>query len=327
MVIGSNSTERDRRREAAATWWVRLAADDATESDWLAFEQWLDAPENRAQYERIEIAMLAVDENRDALSAGLAERGGQITPFPVHRLRNFAIWASAAAAAVVIAVVGVESLAPEPVQHFAYAAPAYATRQVTLSDGTIVILNRGAAIDAQYSKRERRVALLSGEASFAVKHDAAQAFVVSAGANQITDIGTEFNVLDHDGALTVTVREGVVAISTAATAATRVEHGQQFRADASGAMAVVNVNPDDSFSWRDGRLSYHDATLAAIANDMNRYGGVPVRIADARAASLRFSGVLIIDTPQVMTQHLEDFLPVQSTQDATGIVLRSRNTP
>jgi transmembrane sensor len=313
MNGGLERTREDARREAAA-WHVRLASGRARERDWLAFENWLISTENRAAYDQIEAALLEIEANRDAIASRLEEGARRIVPFPGQKRKFSAIWASVAAAALVIAFVGVKMLstpAQAPTeQRVAYAAPADAARQVTLPDATIVNLNRGAAIDAHFTRDSRRVVLVAGEASFVVTHDASHPFVVEAGDGRIADVGTEFDVLSHIGALTVTVREGVVDVMTARVSRTRVERGQQLRVGAgAGDAFLASVNPDDAFAWQE---------------DISRYSRVPVRIGDAQIAALRFSGVLAIDKPEAMISRLEGFLPVRFTQDENGIILRSR---
>ena len=315
----------DARRQAAAAWHVRLASADVSERDWVAFEQWLSAPGNREAYDRIEAALLALDDHRGAIVEQLAAASDNVVSFPAKRMKLSAAWVSAAAAAIALVFVGAKLLAPPAEQHFAYAAPADSARKVTLADASVVNLNRGASIDFYFSSVGRRVSLKAGEASFAVKHDAARPFSVETSSGQITDIGTEFNVLDRAGVLTVTVREGVVNVAAAHSAPTRVEKGQQFKLDAAhGQATLATVNPDDAFAWREGRLVYHNASLADVVADISRYGGRTVSVADAPTGALRFTGVLVIDKPEAMIARLVGFLPIRSTQDAKGITLRSR---
>ena len=92
----------DARRQAAAAWHVRLASADVSERDWVAFEQWLSAPGNREAYDRIEAALLALDDHRGAIVEQLAAASDNVVSFPAKRMKLSAAWVSAAAAAIAI---------------------------------------------------------------------------------------------------------------------------------------------------------------------------------------------------------------------------------
>ena len=61
-----------------------------------------------------------------------------------------------------------------------------------------------------------------------------------------------------------------------------------------GTATVAPVNSGDVGSWKDGRLTYDNATLALVAGDLHRYAGVTVDIPPA-LRERRFSGTLIVD--------------------------------
>ena len=300
------------RREAAAAWLVRLESPEAGEADWMAFEQWLADPENKRALDDIDRALAVVDDHRDAF-----DRRAR-APAVTQRLRSAVFVALASAAAALLFF----QLRPPAPQIFSYEAPASTARAVALPDGTRVTLNRGASLDVTWSPSERRVVLRRGEAAFRVTHNANAPFAVAAGTASISDLGTEFNVLRAPDALTVTVRDGSVSLSNLGRVLT-LSAGDQVRID-NGAIVARRVNADDAFAWREGRLVYRDASLLEVIADLNRYSATPISIGDPQAASLRFSGVLIIDSADAMTTRLEAFLPVRSEHNGSGIVIRSR---
>lgn len=306
--------------DAAAWWRAKLDGDDATEADWLAYEQWLTAsPSNRRAADAIDAALLDVEAHRDALRT--PAESDVVVPFTRRLLARPAVWITAATALAASALLFIVT-APPPEQHFAYAAPATGGQVVDLPDGSIVHLNRGAAISVTYG-RERRVDLTQGEASFAVIHDPSRPFVVAAGDASIRDIGTEFNVALNAASTVVTVRTGEVAISTDQTAEARVIAGLRARV-ADGNVDVSTANADDAFAWQSGRLIYHNAELASVIEDLNRYSNTPITLDSQDANVLQFSGVLVIDEPQTMLARLEAFLPIRSEKDGDRIVVRRR---
>jgi len=97
-----------------------------------------------------------------------------------------------------------------------FAAPEDEVRAVTLTDGTAVRLNTGAAISLQFSAHERGITLLRGEAHFEVTKNPARPFVVHAGALRVRAVGTAFNVRLQAASVEVLVTEGRVQLATVA---------------------------------------------------------------------------------------------------------------
>jgi ferric-dicitrate binding protein FerR (iron transport regulator) len=88
-------------------------------------------------------------------------------------------------------------------------------KTATLPDGSTITLNKNTQI-AYYndSKKQRSVALKSGEAFFDVKPDKQKPFVVEASDATITVVGTSFNVKTGDSATVVIVESGVVRVGS-----------------------------------------------------------------------------------------------------------------
>ncbi len=57
---------------------------------------------------------------------------------------------------------------------------------------------------------------------------------------------------------------------------------------------------------------------------MNRLFPRPVKFADAEAANMRLSGVLIVDEQDAMVDRLSNLLPVRTTTTKDAIVIRAR---
>ncbi len=303
---------RAERREAAAAWLVRLEGADAGEGDWLAFEQWLGDPENKRALDEIDAALAILEDHSRAFRTPPRAR-----PAANQYLRLSLFLGLAAAVGALLIV----QLRPTPPQTFIYEAPANAARTLALPDGGEMTLNRGAVAEVQWSANLRRVSLNRGEAAFRIVHNTTAPFTVLAGAASINDVGTEFDVLRTSSGVRVTVREGSVSVVSAA-GARRLSPGDQVRIE-DRRIALLQTEADDAFAWREGRLVYRDAPLMDVVADLNRYSATPISVAPD-AASLRFSGVLIIDSPTAMIARLEAFLPVHSEHNGNGIVIRSR---
>jgi ferric-dicitrate binding protein FerR (iron transport regulator) len=98
-----------------------------------------------------------------------------------------------------------------------FSAPTYATalgeqRSLQFADGSTVELNSRSKIRVKYSKQERDVELLRGQALFHVAHDTTRPFIVSVGGTRVRAVGTQFDVYKKSTGTVVTVVEGRVAV-------------------------------------------------------------------------------------------------------------------
>ena len=103
----------------------------------------------------------------------------------------------------------------------AHRYPLYATdigerRSITLVDGSTVDLNARSTLRIEFSKSERRVELLDGQALFQVAKDKSRPFIVRSGDATVRAVGTQFDVNRKDSGTTVTVLEGRVAVYSSA---------------------------------------------------------------------------------------------------------------
>jgi transmembrane sensor len=123
-------------------------------------------------------------------------------------------WRRVAIAASVLVIIGGALAMLE------LSAPVYATalgeqRSIQFEDGSTVELNSRSKIRVKYSKQERDVELIEGQALFRVAHDTARPFVVAVGATRVRAVGTQFDVYKKSNGTVVTVVEGRVAVYSA----------------------------------------------------------------------------------------------------------------
>ena len=336
--------KQEAASEDAIAWLLRLQAADAVEADWLALQAWLDAaPENRAAYDRAE----RVSHELTASAAGLLQGLNDPARSPLAQPRRpvaprresagrrpfraapwRAVGGLAAAAAALVLFVAVRPEPPAPAQ--VYQTVKGENRMLALADGSRVHLNSGSRIAVRLDRKGRHVELTDGEAAFDVAHDPDRPFLIAAGERDIRVIGTEFDVLRHQGRLRVTVRRGVVSVQSP-EGAVRAEPIMLRAGDelehrpGSRLWTVRRVDPDAAFAWRNGDLVYRDQRLDEVVDDLNRYLPTPVRV-EGEAAALRFSGVLRIDGEDEMVRRLQAFLPIAADHGPNGVTLRLART-
>ena len=324
------STERVRSdaignaalQQQAALWALRLAGEDPVRAamDWDGLTAWLERdPAARPTLDRAEAALSFVHLNRRELLADM-ERGRRNSRAP----RSSWIWGTATASLAAAAWLLLMPRTPGPQ---VWQAPQNATLDVALSDGSKVTLDRSARLEVRLSRRERAVRLSRGsQALFDVARDLSRPFRIDVGTARVSVLGTRFDVDDTPGGLDVAVGRGTVAVEVAerqGSSAVRVEAGERFSRDLGGHVVVTRVAASNLGAWRSGELTYVDAPLAKLARDLSRYWGRPVTLAPG-AVRLRFTGVLVIDTPAIMAARLGRLAPITVRDTGKGFVLQAR---
>jgi transmembrane sensor len=162
--------------------------------------------------------------------------------------------------------------------------------ELHLTDGTRVVLAPGSRLRvATDFGNERRDLYLEGEAFFEVAHDEQRPFTVYAGNASAHDIGTAFSVRSYaeDRAVQIAVREGIVAMSGVGP----LSAGDVGLLTSDGETSVRHgIEADPMFGWIEGRLSFVDAPLSRVLDDVRRWHHVDIELRDSTLATLPFTG-------------------------------------
>jgi transmembrane sensor len=199
--------------------------------------------------------------------------------------------AASAAAAVIIAVQRPQPAAvPDVPKPRIYETQAAERAEIVLTDGTHITLapESRLRVAAEFGD-ERREVHLEGEAYFNVVHDDAKPFTVYAGSAAAHDIGTAFAVRSYakDSAVQIIVREGSVAMSGVGP----LHAGDVGLLENDGTSSLRHrADVAAMLGWLDGKLSYADAPLARVVDDLHRWQGAEIVIRDPSLASLPFTG-------------------------------------
>jgi transmembrane sensor len=228
----------------------------------------------------------------------------------------------AAAAGLAVAVLP-SVLSQSSVQ--TYATGKGERQRITLADGSIVDLNAESQLRVSFASSERRVVLGEGEAIFDVTHDARRPFKVEATGRVVRVVGTQFDVRNRQGQLTVTVASGRVQVRPIAAAATGraflLTPGQRLEIDRTGAEELIQVDPQEAFSWRSGRLVYRGQPLSEVVADLNRQFPKQIDIDDPELGRMPITGVIVLDEQQAVLTRLSLMLPIRSVPSERGLLL------
>lgn len=279
------------------------------------------------------------DQFGDPLDEQLAE---------VRAGRRGWVWSGAIAAGVAAAALSLwwrgEFLEPAPGPDYRIATGVSEHHELTLPDGSKVVVGASSQLSVDYSRQARTLHLTSGEAYFAVAKDPARPFVVHAGPGTITAIGTEFDVKQIGAKVAVTVVEGTVEVGprsrdrgdaqgTAARTNTfetkRVAAGQSINYGDGAGVTVEKTAAREAKAarmwWRDGNLRYTSRRLDEVIPDVQRYSTRRLVLADARATRVPFTGSVEQRGVENWLEQLGESLPVEvDTSDEQAIVIHVR---
>lgn len=209
----------------------------------------------------------------------------------------------------------------------AYRSEHYLTRvgerqTLNLTDGTVVTLDAASEVAVSWHLFSRRSELQRGQALFEVAPRVYRPWLVDAGQASVRVVGTRFNVDRHASEVRVSVAEGRVAVA-AGGAERELLPGQQVRASNAGLGALVAVDANAVDAWQGGQLVFQRTPLGEVLDTIGRYQDRPVRLQDARLATLPVSGVFDSAHVERLLALLPSILPVQLGKGADGSVLIS----
>jgi len=310
--------------DEAAEWFVanRHGLPDAGQR--AAFAAWLkSSPLNVEEY--LGVALVALDlrhaadpgvsleellaqarsaDDTNVRAIGNARAGGESarSARPAVRWR----FAAVAAAVVVLSVVAFAVLRLG-VDHPAEVR--YATRhgeQITqrLADDSLLHLDTDTAVTVRYSRAQRVVEVERGQVLFEVVHEAGRPFRVVAGAAQVVDVGTRFDVYLQQNSTLVTVLEGQVLVSLVAAPqdastgarSVPVHAGQHIRV--ADGMLLAQSTPAETqrtTAWLRRQITFEQEPLATVAAEFNRYNTPPIEIETPSLRGLAISGTFSAD--------------------------------
>jgi transmembrane sensor len=199
-----------------------------------------------------------------------------------------------------------EFISGSPPQQLTATTPRGGTYQVTLPDGTKVWLNADSKLEfpSKFGKNEQRIVRLSGEGYFEVSKDKAHPFVVQTDKQEVTVLGTHFNISayrDEVNTMT-TLLEGSVKVSSflapPSSRGKRSDEGslghansrdssiprnnvvlkpsQQSVVSGYDRIAIANVDVSDIVDWKNGDFVFRGESLEVVMRKLARWYNIDV---------------------------------------------------
>lgn len=270
---------------------AKRLAGEATAEDERVIGAWLqESAENRQYFESLQrlwnqaptarAATLRPVDTERALQKVKAKIQPVAGTSPARRISMYQ-WIPAAAAVLVVVVTAVFFFRnPSQTPEIQIAATS-ATLTDTLTDGSVVVLNRnsGLRIAGNFNKNERRMRL-SGEAYFAVAPDKEKPFVIEVEQLEVKVVGTEFNVDNRSepGWVKVSVTSGKVQLTAGAQTVLLLPGEQAVYENATGNI-VRSAKPDENVLAYKNRLFQYNATpLKQVVQELSDVYGVDISL-------------------------------------------------
>ena len=316
--------------DKALDWLMRRNSADWTVEEQAEFDAWLEeSMAHKAAYWRADHGWQQADRIRSL--------GFDNDDRPEERAPQRSWWKTAAIAASLLAVVTVGGRIvvphlslqqPTSMELAHFATPTGVRKIVNLTDGSKVELNTQTKLRTGMNDRSRKVWLDSGEAFFDVVHDDKMPFVVYAGQQTITDLGTKFSVRRDGDRVTVNVLEGKVQVQDSqgpeAHAAIITAGDTAISRGASTLIVPKSTERvQNALAWRDGLLNYDQAPLSTVVADFNRYNQTQIVVSDAAAGKILIGGSFQASSVDSFTRLLRDAYGLKVERDDNKVKISS----
>lgn len=192
---------------------------------------------------------------------------------------------------------------------------------ITLADGSTLRLNTDTALSVRVNANQRVVELERGEAFFNVVHDSARPFTVAAGASQIEDIGTRFNVYRKTQQVAVSVLEGSVQVTGNSDVQTLLTAGHAAAFDEQGKeLSSAAIDIAEATAWLEGTLIFDDTPLTEVLSQLSRYYPIRFQLTADKLNGIKISGRFQSGNLDALLKTLQASFPIKLTQVADGII-------
>lgn len=173
--------------------------------------------------------------------------------------------------------VGKTNIPASAVSYNTISTPKGGQYKVILPDGSSVWLN--AASSLKYPTRfigDNRHVELSGEGYFEIAKDAKKPFIVKSQGQEITVLGTHFNVnaYQDEGTTKTTLLEGSVRIDIASSKLSKLLSPNQQALVNNHSIKVSDVKPEEAVAWKNGQFLFKNTDLKNILHQLERWYNV-----------------------------------------------------
>lgn len=302
------SDDAERIDEEAALWFTRMHSQRITTLESTQFKLWLSASSEHAKaYD----AIAGIWRDFDAMPRPTSVK--LISP-KRHFFRLWRPLGNTLAAFFIAAILFLPySHLPAMLLNNMTLVATDSPKEVTLSDGSQLFLNRQTRIRVAYETQVRNLYLDEGNVYFKVKSNPYRPFVIQTSERRIQVVGTEFEVDKKDQQVSVNVSQGIVSFQSA-----NDQKAIYLLAGESATSAGINskitrnsIEPLNIARWRFGELVFIDKPLADVIHELHAYSSANIELSPPTLANSKISGRINLRQPEKFFQALPSLLPVE----------------
>lgn len=147
--------------------------------------------------------------------------------------------------------------------------------KVTLEDGSIVYLNKGATLSYpnSFADLSIRELTLEGEAFFEVQKDPNRPFVIHTPHSKVEVLGTSFNVNNEIDHTQVTVTTGKVKVENLSQSKSSILLPNQTAQISKKNIVVTTTTSQNHLVWKTGVMEFENTPLYKVVQEINTYYG------------------------------------------------------
>jgi transmembrane sensor len=266
---------------------AKVLTDEASVAEQAEFKAWVEAaPDNRHYFDELKRvwdsstdALNTLDVDTDTAWLKVQQRiHVKPKPLTISWLSTKNILRAAAAIAILFTAFQYFKT-KETIEEKVFVAQ-NTVQQDTLTDGSVITLNKKTQLTTVFSKKERRVKL-QGEAYFAVAPDKEKPFVIEVKTLEVKVVGTAFKVDDQSlpNKIVVVVEEGIVEVISKRGEIKRLTKGDKAIYDTRADTFELSRNEDKNAMFFKTKLLEFDGTpLKDAVAKINDYYGSSVEI-------------------------------------------------
>ena len=205
----------------------------------------------------------------------------------------------------------------------------YSTQKAnyTLPDQSLVQLNKHSQVQYQLNVTNKRSVVLTGEAYFDVKHNAALPFEIAAGTVNVKVLGTAFNVnARNSDSVIVSVTRGKVKVSSMndSTKSIYLTAGQSS-CFVRNSFCEIKAFPLNVLSWKERTIDFEATPMTEVVKTLGNYFDTTI-ILDSKNSNQQLTVKLKEPKLDSVLELLKVMYNLKSTKNNQAIVLKDSKT-
>lgn len=268
-------------------------------------------------------AQVDVQKNWESFSQNLQPREAGQKKRNTKILGISGLWWSAAA----VLLIGIAIIVQLGKSSFVDISTGIAERKhFIFPDGSEAVLNQNTTISytPERFSHEREVVLRKGEAYFTVKHDQTNPFRIRAGALQVEDLGTSFNLKLTDEKIAVLVTSGLVSLQKAGSMGNKVllnPHDKGIFDRETEQIDKTQNQFNNDKAWIDSTFNYQSTPLQEVAKEIAEVYHVKISFKNERLKKRRLSASFRSKRIEEIMEIISKTLRIKAVRSDKGYIL------